>query len=93
MGNKVTGKVDRGDEHMVEKRCSDFDRRSGGDRRRNHNSAYAMNGGVERRSGRERRSQVERRQDWLRINKWLSLLVSDLKGQGKYSKNTDQTAY
>ena len=66
---------------MAEKRCTDFDRRSGGDRRRNHNSVYATNGGVERRTGSERRSQFERREDWLRINKWLSLLVADLKWQ------------
>jgi hypothetical protein len=66
---------------MVEKRCTDFDRRSGGDRRRNHSSVYSTNGGVERRRGSERRSQFERREDWLRINKWLSLLVADLKWQ------------
>ena len=66
---------------MIEKRHSDFDRRLGGDRRRNHNPGYTSNGALDRRTGKERRSQFERREDWLRITKRLSVLVYDLKWQ------------
>ena len=66
---------------MIEKRNSDFDRRLGGDRRKNHNPNYTSNRVLERRAGKERRSQFERREDWLRVTKWLSVLVHDLKWQ------------
>lgn len=69
--------VSRGDWSMLERKYSGTDRRSGEDRRREHNLDYFSNGGVERRSWQERRSQVERRWGWLRVTKWSSVLAED----------------
>jgi len=66
---------------VLGRRCSVTDRRSGEDRRREHNLDYFSNGGVERRSWQERRSQVERRRDWLRVTKWSSVLLAALTWQ------------
>ena len=60
----------------MKKRNSDFDRRSGIDRRRHYDLDYFFSGGAERRLMRERRSDVERRSDWLKINKFTSIFMT-----------------
>ena len=58
---------------MLKKRGSVLDRRSGEDRRKEHNPDYFLNGGVERRHWKERRSQAERRAGWVRLSEWYSV--------------------
>lgn len=60
----------------VKKRISDFDRRSGIDRRLQYDLDYFFSGGTERRLHNERRSDVERRSDWLKINKFSSVFMT-----------------
>ena len=62
---------------LANKRCG-IDRRSTGERRRQNNLDYFLNGGVERRSARERRSRVERRVGWVRLTEWSSLFAANL---------------
>jgi len=58
---------------MVEKRIFSIDRRSGYDRRNEHNLDYFLNGGADRRKQRKRRSIIERRAKWCRLNEWYSV--------------------
>ena len=58
---------------MMNKRNSDFDRRSAVDRRLLYDLDYFSLGGLERRMLNERRSDVERRSEWLRISKYSSV--------------------
>jgi hypothetical protein len=60
---------------MKERRGYRIDRRSGDDRRKEHNLNYFIRGGVERRKYKERRSHVERRKTWLRVDEWVSVFV------------------
>ena len=61
---------------MIIKRDSDFDRRSGIDRRLHYDLDYFFFGGIERRSPFDRRSDVERRFGWLKISKYSSVYMS-----------------
>lgn len=60
---------------MMDKRKSDFDRRSGVGRRLIYDLDYFYSGGTERRLLNERRSNVERRSAWLRISKHSSVCM------------------
>jgi len=64
--------------HIVHKKRSGIDRRSGSDRRCNHYLAekYFADGKIDPRKGLERRLEVERRFGWVRINRWYSIEAS-----------------
>ena len=64
---------------MVESRKSNFDRRSGKERRKLYNLKRLLRGGVERRCGKERRSIFEARQGWVKVDKWSSVRLKGLK--------------
>ena len=63
----------------MERRRSNFDRRSGTDNRKLYNLGLFSKGGVERRCGEERRSKFEARQEWVRVDKWSSVRLEGLK--------------
>jgi hypothetical protein len=63
----------------MERRRSDFDRRSGSDNRKTFLFGRITKGRDERRSGKERRSRAEARQEWVRIDKWSSVRLESLK--------------
>ena len=63
----------------MERRRSNFDRRSGTDNRKFYNLGLFSKGGVERRYGEERRSKFEVRQGWVRVDKWSSVRLEKLK--------------
>ena len=52
---------------MTDMRRSNYDRRSGADRRVVCDLRYGLNGGVKRRQWKKRRSEFERRADWVRL--------------------------
>ena len=58
---------------------SNFDRRSGANRRKLYHLGLFLKGGVERRRGEERRSKFEARQGWVRVDKWSSVRLEGLK--------------
>ena len=64
---------------MLENRNSDFDRRSGADRRKVYRLGFFVKKGVERRTGTERRARDERREGWVRAGKWNSVRLDGLK--------------
>ena len=63
----------------MERRRSNFDRRSGSDNRKAFHFGRLTKGRSERRSGKERRSKFEPRQEWVRIDKWSSVRLEGLK--------------
>ncbi len=63
----------------MEKRRSNFDRRSGKDKRKLYHLWLFSKGGVKRRCGEERRSKFEARQEWVRVDKWSSVRLKGLK--------------
>ena len=64
---------------MMESRKSNFDRRSGKDRRKSYHLRGLLKKGAERRAGEERRSKIEARQGWVRVAKWSSVRLEGLK--------------
>ena len=60
---------------MLNQRKSDFDRRSGVDRRLTYDLDYFFTRKDERRSLIERRSNVERRSGWLKISEYSSVFL------------------
>ncbi len=63
----------------MEKRRSNFDRRSGTEKRKLYHLGLFSKGRVERRCGEERRSKFEARQEWVRVGKWSSVRLKGLK--------------
>jgi len=63
----------------MERRRSNFDRRSGTDNRKFYNLGLFSKGRAERRCGEERRSKFEARQEWVRVDKWSSVRLEGLK--------------
>jgi hypothetical protein len=64
---------------MIESRKSNFDRRSGKERRKLYHLRGLLRGGVKKRCGEERRSKFEARQGWVRVDKWSSVHLKELK--------------
>jgi len=64
---------------MVEKHRSNFDRRSGKDRRKLYHLIRFTKGGAERRCEEQRRFKYEGRQGWVRVDKWSSVRLEGLK--------------
>ena len=63
----------------MERRMSNFDRRSGIDKRKLYHLGLFSKRGVEKRCGEERRSIYEARQEWVRVDKWSSVRLEGLK--------------
>ena len=64
---------------MIENRKSNFDRRSGKERRKFCHIRGLLSGVVNKRCREERRSKFEARQGWVRVDKWSSVRLEELK--------------
>ena len=63
---------------MLKERCSDFDRRSGIEKRKIYDLEYFLTGGTEKRIQNERRSNEERRTGWIKISKYSAVFLDGM---------------